>query len=206
MYGHIYTEEERTFFEEYVPGHSYAEIQAAFIEKYGWEITIGQVKSYINNHHLNTGRTGRFVKGQESHNKGVKMSKEVYEKAKHTMFTKGHVPHNHKPVGSERVNVDGYIEVKVEEPRKWRLKHNVVWEQHNGKIPKGSVVIFLDGNKLNVSIENLKLIKRSELLIMNQYNFFQGSAELTETAANVAKLIESERAARKRLKRKEGVI
>ena len=190
MYGHVYTDDEQAFFEEYVFGHSYDEIRNAFIEKFGWEITIGQIKSYIANHHLNTGRTGRFQKGQVAHNKGSKMPKEVYEKAKHSMFTKGHVPHNHKPVGSERVNVDGYIEIKVEEPRKWRLKHNVVWENYNGKIPKGSVVIFLDGNKMNVTIDNLKLIKRSELLIMNRYNLYGANADMTEIGTNLAKLID----------------
>ena len=190
MYGHVYTDDERAFFEEYVFGHSYDEIQIAFIEKFGWEISIGQIKSYIGNHHLNTGKTGRFQKGQVAHNKGAKMSKEVYEKAKNTMFTKGHVPHNHKPVGSERVNVDGYIEIKVEEPRKWQLKHNVVWENHNGKIPKGSVVIFLDRNKMNVTIDNLKLIKRSELLIMNRYNLYGENADVTEVGTNLAKLID----------------
>lgn len=190
MYGHIYTVEEHLFMKSYVPGHSYKEIQQAFIKKFDWEISIGQIKSYIGNHGLNTGRNGRFEKGQTSHNKGVKMPKEVYEKAKHTMFAKGHIPHNHKPVGSERINVDGYIEVKVEEPRKWRLKHNVVWEQHNGKIPRGSVVIFLDRDKMNVSIENLKLVKRSELLIMNRYDLYGENAESTETATNLAKLID----------------
>lgn len=205
MYGRIYTDEEREFFEEYVPGHSYKEIQSAFTEKFGWDITIGQVNSYIGNHHLNTGRTGRFEKGQAAHNKGQKMPKEVYEKAKYTMFSKGHTPANHKPVGSERVNVDGYIEIKVEEPRKWRLKHNVIWEQHNGKIPKNCVVIFLDGDKSNVSVENLKLIKRSELLIMNRYNLYGPDAESTEVATNLAKLIDTTHKVKKeKVKQKNG--
>lgn len=119
------------------------------------------------------------------------MPKEVYERAKHTMFKKGHVPINHRPVGSERVNVDGYIEIKVEEPKKWKLKHNVVWETHNGPIPKGYVVIFLDRDKMNVSINNLKLIKRSELLIMNRYGLYGESREITEVATNLAGLIDT---------------
>ena len=58
MYGHQYTAEEQKFMEEYVPGHSYREIQKAFTEKFRWEISLVQVKGYIGNHHLNTGRTG----------------------------------------------------------------------------------------------------------------------------------------------------
>ena len=191
MFGHIYTEEEKMFMKEYVPGHSYAEIQIAFTDKFGWNISTSQIKGYIGNHKLNTGRNGCFKKGQVAHNKGQKMPPEVYEKAKATMFQKGHVPHNHRHVGSERLSKDGYIEVKIAEPNKWRLKHNVVWEQYNGKIPKGSAVIFLDGNKQNVEINNLKLIKRSELLIMNRYDLYGADAETTEVATNLAKLIDT---------------
>ena len=72
MYGHQYTVEEQKFMKEYVPGHSYKEIQKAFTEKFGWEISLGQVNAYIGNHHISTGRTGRFQKGQEPPNKGKK--------------------------------------------------------------------------------------------------------------------------------------
>lgn len=188
MYGHIYTDEEHAFMKAYVPGHSYAEIQKAFTEKFGWEITIGQVSSYIGRHHLNTGRTGYFPKGHVPKNKGQKMPPEVYEKAKATMFQKGHVPTNHKPVGSERLNRDGYIEVKVEEPNKWRLKHNVVWEAHNGPIPKGSIVIFLDGNQMNLDISNLQCITRAEHLHLNRNNLRFTDPDSTLTATNIAKL------------------
>lgn len=188
MYGHKYTDEEKAFLKEYVPGHSHAEIAKAFTEKFGWEMTPAKVKSYIGNNHLNTGRTGRFQKGCSAHNKGKKVSPEVYEKMKKTMFTKGHIAEGHKPIGSERVNREGYIEIKVAEPNKWRLKHNVVWETHNGTIPKGSIVIFLDGNQKNVDISNLHLITRAENLYLNRNNLRFSDPESTLTATNIAKL------------------
>lgn len=188
MYGHKYTEAERHFFEEYVPGHSYFEIQQAFIKKFGWEITIGQVKSYIGNHHLNTGRTGYFKKGNIPSNKGKKISAEAYEKAKGTMFKKGNVPHNYRPVGSERINKDGYTEVKVKDPRTWKLKHRLIWEQHNGAIPKGYIAVFKDNNKQNLDINNLLLIKKSENLILNNTGLCQCNGETKEIAVNIAKL------------------
>ena len=188
MYGHIYTDEEHAFMKSYVPGHSYAEIQKSFIEKFGWDISMTQIQSYIGNHKLSTGRNGRFQKGHVSHNKGQKMPPEVYEKAKATMFKKGNVPINHRPVGSERINVDGYVEVKVAEPSKWRLKHNVVWEEHNGPIQKGNIIIFLDGNPMNLDINNLKCITRAEHLCMNRYNLRFTDPESTLTATNIAKL------------------
>ena len=79
----------------------------------------------------------RFQNGSVPLNKGKKVSPEIYAKMQPTMFKKGQTPVNHRDVGSERVNVDGYLEIKVAEPNRWRLKHRVIWEQVNGAIPKG---------------------------------------------------------------------
>ena len=104
----------------------------------------------------------RFKKGSVPPNKGKKMSPEVYEKVKETMFKKGNSPVNHREVGSERINVDGYIETKVAEPNVWRLKHRIIWEQHNGVIPAGYNVQFKNRNTQDCRIENLYIISRSE--------------------------------------------
>ena len=104
----------------------------------------------------------RFKKGSIHPNKGKKMSPEIYEKVKETMFKKGNSPVNHREVGSERINVDGYIEIKVAEPNRWRLKHRLIWEQHNGIIPEGCNVQFKNHNTLDCRIENLYLISKSE--------------------------------------------
>lgn len=186
MYGHQYTTEEQQFMTEYVPGHSYKDIQKAFTEKFGWEISLGQVNAYIGNHHLNTGRTGRFRKGQEPPNKGKKgVCAAGCEK---TWFKKGNVPANYRPVGSERVNVDGYIEVKVADPNKWKLKHRVVWESVNGKIPKDYIIIFRDNDKTNTNIENLLLIKRGTHAVLNHTGLCEYSGEFKETAICIAEL------------------
>lgn len=110
------------------------------------------------------GKSYRYPKGHIPANKGKKMPKHVYEKAKATMFPKGHIPANHKSVGYERVTKDGYIEVKVAEGKRFRLKHRLIWEQANGPIPPGYNVQFRDGNKQNFALENLYLISRSDQL------------------------------------------
>ena len=104
----------------------------------------------------------RFKKGSGPPNKGKKMSPEVYEKVKETMFKKGNSPVNHREVGSERINVDGYIEIKVAEPNRWRLKHRFIWEQVNGEIPKGYNVQFKNHNTQDCRIENLYIISKAE--------------------------------------------
>ena len=114
------------------------------------------------------GANTRFKPGNISHNKGQKMSKEVYEVVKVSMFKKGNEPHNMKYDGHERICAkDGYIYVRVSKG-KYLLKHRLVWEQHNGPIPKGNIIIFKDKNKYNLNIDNLQLITLRENMERNR--------------------------------------
>ena len=106
----------------------------------------------------------RFQKGSVPLNKGKKVSPEVYSKIQPTMFKKGSTPVNHRDVGAERVNVYGYIEIKVSEPNTWRLKHRVMWEQVYGTIPMGYNVQFKNHNPLDCRIETLYLISKADQL------------------------------------------
>jgi hypothetical protein len=99
---------------------------------------------------------------------------------------KGHKPWNYKPVGTERTNTDGYVEIKTADPNKWRPKHIIIWEKANGPVPKGYVVIFADGNKQNVVLNNLLLISRKELAIMNKRGLIANSADLTKAGLTIA--------------------
>lgn len=177
------------------------ELADLFNQKFNTNITSRTIKSYKANNKLNSGLTGKFRKGQTPHNKGKKMPKEVYEKVKHTMFAKGNVPPNHRLVGSERISKDGYIEVKVAEPNKWRLKQRVVYEEAKGEIPEGCPIIFLDGNKRNFDIDNLRCITRSELLYLN-CNGLNNSNEITETGILMARLDRAKNKKKQELKDK----
>lgn len=182
-----YIEEERQFFINFVPGHSHKEITEEFNRRFDEHISVNQVKAYIHNHNLNTGRTGCYEKGNIPFNKGKHFN--AGGRSVETRFKKGNIPHNHRPVGSERFTRDGYIEIKVAEPNKWKLKHRVVYENAYGPLNKGEVIIFKDQNKLNVNLENLMVVSRNILARMNQNNLFGESSELTEAGVEVAKLI-----------------
>lgn len=151
--------------------------------------TVNQIDCYKANNKISSGLTGQFKKGSIPHNKGQKMSVEVYEKCSKTMFKKGHPPHNYRPVGSELITKDGYIVVKTKEPNIWQSKHVVLWEQHNGPLPENHKVIFLDGDRQNIKIENLKMVSADEwceftcrLKVSNQ------NPEITESGLALAKL------------------
>ena len=201
MYGMKYTDEMKQFILDNYKGRYNQELADLFNQKFNTNITSRTIKSYKANNKLNSGLSGKFRKGQAPHNKGKKMPKEVYEKVKHTMFAKGNVPPNHRPVGSERISKDGYIEVKVAEPNKWRLKQRVVYEEAKGKIPEGCPIIFLDGNKRNFDIDNLRCITRSELLYLN-CNGLNNSNEITETGILMARLDRAKNKKKQELKDK----
>ena len=183
---HIWSDEEKQYLAEITPGRGYKEIQSMMSCKFGFDYTHHQIKGAITRNKLNTGRTGRFEKGHATWNKGTK----GLTKANVTSFKKGQKPHNYKPLGSERIVKDGYCEVKVSDTgRRWRPKHVLIYEKHHGKVPKGSAVIFLDGDKRNFDIDNLYLVTRSQLAMLNKNNLIQKDADLTKTAINVVDLM-----------------
>jgi hypothetical protein len=81
-------------------------------------------------------------------------------------------PNTHKflsyPIGSERITRDGFIQRKVSdagnESQKWRPVHHLIWEEHNGPVPKMHIILFKDGNKRNTVIENLVCISKAEAI------------------------------------------
>jgi hypothetical protein len=69
--------------------------------------------------------------------------------------------------GHERICAkDGYVYIRIAKG-KYVLKHRLVWEQHNGPIPKGHIIIFKDRNKLNLNIDNLQMVTLRENMLRN---------------------------------------
>lgn len=117
---------------------------------------------------------------------------DLYAKAAPTMFKKGNVPINHMEVGEYTHTSDGYLVQKVQETgtqwERFEMVHRRIWEEHNGPIPEGKKVSFLDGNKDNCNIENLVLLDDAENLEMNRSGLRFDNADYTEAGVAVAKL------------------
>ena len=182
---HTYTEEQREFIRAIIHGRPYQTVTDMFNAEFGTDFQVSRIKGIIKRLGLVNGRNTQFYPRQTSWNKDRKGLR--YSPA--TEFKKGHRPQNWKPVGSERITKDGYIEVKTAEPKTWKLKHRVIWEQHNRPIPKGFAIIFADSNKLNCDIANLLLVSRAELLLINQYGLQKNDKKLTKTGINIARVL-----------------
>jgi hypothetical protein len=180
----------KKFYRKFHPEH----VAEGLNECFNVNFTVGQVRSFAHNHGIRSGRDCRFHKGHKPWNAGTK-GKGIC-KGNSGNFKKGSIPPNRKPLWSERTDPDGYIWIKVPQrdphtgfPTRYMLKHAWIWEQANGKPPKGSNIIFKDGNKQNCALENLDCVPDAVLAELNhRQKFGAAPARLKPSIIALAKL------------------
>lgn len=118
------------------------------------------------------GAATRFVKGQRSWNKGTHY--QPGGRCAETQFKPGSKPHTWQPIGTEIIDEDGYLRRKVRDDapkgmtrRNWVFVHRALWEEHHGAVPPGHSVVFKNGDKSDIRIDNLELLTRRELMARN---------------------------------------
>lgn len=117
--------------------------------------------------------TGRFTAGQTSWNSG--RSYNAGGRSAETRFKpgtrQGRAAAIYRPLGSERISKDGYLERKINEGRqfhrRWRAVHLILWESAHGPLPAGHALVFKDGDRSHIALDNLELITRAELMGRN---------------------------------------
>lgn len=128
------------------------------------------------------GRRSQFRKGMVTWNKGMK-GLQIGGEA--TQFKKGNRPHTWRPLGSDRVSKEGYLQVKLADTgvtrRDYVPVHHLVWELHRGPIPAGYRVTFKDGNKTHIAIDNLELASIADMMRRNSvHNLPKPLAEVVQ--------------------------
>jgi len=196
-----YTPEEIQFVKKNIKGRTYLKLLAMFNKRFKLSLSLKQFQTLTYKHGLRNG-IGKFKPGHKPFNKGIdtKQWKKICKVRK-----------DYIPIGSERTSKNQckeYVDVKIGEA-KWKRKHVLIWEEANGKVPKGHVVIFADGNQKNFALENLLLVSRKELGVMNSSGLIFNNGEFTKigkTIANVKMTIEKQkRKIKKKGKRKKEV-
>lgn len=162
-YNSLLNNEQLNYLKQIVKGKSSQEITDCLNKKYNLNLTIKQIRELKKTNHLTSEINTKFKKGQEAY--------------------------NHKPIGYEFVRDDGYIEIKVAEPNQWKLKQTYIYENKYGNIPKGYRVIFLDQDKTNYDINNLKLVKIEDILIAKNKKLLSNNKSITKTGLLISQLI-----------------
>lgn len=120
----------------------------------------------------NIGVAFRFQKGHVPANKGQKGFNHPGMQA--TQFKKGQRPHTWHPIGSERHSKEGYLQRKLTDTgvtrRDYVPVHHIVWREAGRDIPKGFHLSFKDGNKANITLENLELVSYAEMMKRNSFH------------------------------------
>ena len=120
------------------------------------------------------GQVTQFVPGQKPWNTGTNYV--AGGRSTETRFKKGEMSgaaqRNYVPIGTLRISKDGYLERKMTDDqslypaRRWSFVHRIVWEQVNGPIPAGHMVVFRKGQFTNdvelLTADRLDCISRAE--------------------------------------------
>lgn len=185
-----YTDEMKDYLKEIVPGKHYKDVLVLFNNKFKTDLKLCALRSALKRFRILNGFSGFFTKGMEPWNKSTK----GLSKSNRTSFKKGNKPANFRPVGSERIDRDGYTLIKINNEgsmwERWTFKHKYLWEKYNRrKVPPGYAVIFADQNKRNFEKENLILVSKAELLKLNRKKLIFDNSEATKAGLNTAKLM-----------------
>lgn len=139
---------------------------------------LAKSRQFMSEHHgrraVEAGAATRFAPGVVPWNRGTHYV--AGGRSAETRFRAGHRPHTWVPVGSYRINAEGYLDRKVTDdgrgPRDWVAVHRLVWIEAHGPVPDGHVVVFKRGRRTNVlediTPDVLEVVTRRELLDRNR--------------------------------------
>ena len=164
----LLTDEQHDFFVNACVGRTTKELSEAMYDKFGITLSTEQIRGYKTHHNIKSGVDTRFKKGILNE----------YNKDKL------------KDVGDTFISKkDGYHYVKLDNG-KWVKKQRYIYEQAHGvKLSTRMRVIFLDGDKNNFDIDNLKAVDSRTILMAKNKNLFTSDKETTETGLLVSELI-----------------
>lgn len=122
-------------------------------------------------------RATRFTKGHKTWNAGV--AYDAGGRSAETRFQSGNVPQTWVPIGSTRLDKEGLLVLKVADlPGKsgWIHAHRKAWEDANGPVPAGHIVVFKPGRRTadpeQITADSVEAITPAELMLRNTYHRF----------------------------------
>lgn len=181
-----YNYEEVKWLQANAPTMGRMELTAAFNAQFGMNKSTTAIASFVNRRGwIRKGVTGRFQNGHKPWNKGTvgKMQ------ANSGSFQKGHLL-NTAADGDERERtMNGYTYMYRRVDGKFIPRARAVWQQENGNIPDGAVIVHIDNDRLNDSIENLMLVTKGEVLELSKMGYMSLEGEMKIAAFELVKLL-----------------
>lgn len=152
------------FLKDNIKGTSHKELTTLFNKEFGMDISCGSVRTLCSKNRLSNGRT--------------------------TTFEKGGSPHNKELIGTV-IDRQGAKVIKVTDTgdrKDWKTMHEFMWEFFYGKLKEDEVVVFKDGNKDNLSINNLMKVSRQAANSFYISKLKSESPEINEIVLNLMEI------------------
>jgi hypothetical protein len=208
----LFTLEQKNYLEKNVPGKLFSKVTQLFNQYFKTDFSIIQIKNFCMKNGIKSSLawTPEIKDYVKKNYEKVQNVRELVERASEHFgmtFRKAQIsnflwregisyghglkPAISKPLYSERKQSDGCILIKVAmtgtRTERWQEKHRWIWEQANGKIPKGMNIIVLDNNPLNCTLENLAMVSRAEKVKLAQFKLRSTNREITLAGIAVVK-------------------
>jgi hypothetical protein len=185
----VITKSEAIYIKKYYRRYSIQDLTDRLNENFGNVRIPQQLKSYTSNHKILSGRSGCFEKGITPWNKGLR----GYMGRNRTSFRKGNKPPNRRPMWSERIDDEGYTYKKTRKRKEeshstFTLKHRWIWERKHGKIPPGYKLIFINGDRGDCRLSNLRMVSEAEMLRANKIGYGEVQPEIKPPLMTLAQL------------------
>jgi hypothetical protein len=118
------------------------------------------------------GARTRFQKGHVPANKGLRRPGWSTGRMKETQFKPGVPSWHYMPIGSTRL-IDGYVYRKVSDVPNvpyavnWKPEHRLVWKAAGRRLRKGQALVFKNGDRTDIRLDNLERLTRRALMARN---------------------------------------
>lgn len=165
---YFYTQDEIDYLKNIIKGRTTKEIIELYNKKYDKNMTYNQLILFQKKYKVRSGLDTTFKKGKVDN------------------------PNPPQHIGYEFVSYqkNGIKRTRIKIGKnKWIDKQRYIYEQYYGKIPKDCVIIFLDGNRDNFDINNLKCITKEQHRIIAGNCLYFNNKYLNEISIDNAKLI-----------------
>ena len=145
------------------------------ITKKACTLKIKKSKEFIEREKIRLAKVGEKTRIQKGNNLWTGKKRPMRGNTAKTNFKPGQLPHNTLPVGTYKIKIDSdghsHLEVKYAEApgspsNRWISVSQKVWQDANGPVPKGHVVVFKKGMKTLekdlITLDKLECISRAE--------------------------------------------
>lgn len=172
MKRHKWTETEINWLSENISGHSWKDIEPAFNEHFGTNLSQASIEHACLRHGITHGRKNEkgFIAGE------------------HNRYSIT------QPLFSERTDSRGRVFVKIKNDAcdfrgNWVQKDRYIWEQQYGKLTKNDLLIHLNQDKSDCSIDNLYKVDRKINRMLSSFGWFFTDRIMMITAIKCCELL-----------------